>query len=62
MEDVLLGVFADLLINLSAGWFGAALIIPLTINRVKMRRSLLIGNILYGIVTLLFAILLRSYL
>jgi len=40
---------SDLFINLSAGWIGVALIVPMTIRVPKRSRRLLLGNILCGI-------------
>jgi len=51
---------SELFINLSAGWFGAALILPMTTGKFKINSSLLLINILYGILSLLIGILLRS--
>ena len=51
---------SDLLINLSAGWFGAAIAIPLYTKKPKFRPWALIINSVLGIVALLIAILLRS--
>lgn len=51
---------SDLLINLSAGWFGAAIAIPLYTKKPKFKPWALIVNSLLGIVSLLSAVLFRS--
>ena len=54
LSIVLSRLFSDLLINLSAGFLGAALVIPITSNKIgKIRLTLLLTNIL--IACLLFA-------
>lgn len=60
-ETILLTAFSDLLLNLSAGWFGAAFIIPITIVKGKKRRFwTLFINIVLGIVALSVAVIIRS--
>lgn len=51
---------SDLFINLSAGWFGAALIVPLYTKKPKFKPWVLTINLLLGIVALLLAIFLRN--
>lgn len=47
---------SDLFINLAAGWFGAAIILPITIrSNIKLNFTLLLVNILFGIFCLLVA-------
>ena len=53
---------ADLFVNLSAGWFGAAFIIPLASKKPKLRPWLLLINILFGIIALSLSVFLRSTL
>ena len=53
---------SDLFVNLSAGWFGAAFIVPLASKRSKLKIWLLLVNLLFGIITLLAAVLLRGNL
>lgn len=60
MDTIILSTFADLLINLSAGWFGAAVIVPLFAKRPKFRIWALILNLFFGIFALLAAIFFRS--
>lgn len=55
-----LQAISDLFVNLSAGWFGAAVILPLNARRVKIRRLSLILNILFGIFALVIAVIIRS--
>ena len=57
MDKVTLSVFADLLINLAAGWFGLVFIVP-SIGRGR-KLSVLFGNILYCILCLITADFLR---
>lgn len=59
MEKIILTSFADLFVNLSAGWFGAAMIVPLFANRPKFKPKPLIVNIFFGIFALSVAIFLR---
>jgi hypothetical protein len=40
---------ADVFTNLSAGWFGAALVVPLSVKKRKLRLLPLLTNILLGI-------------
>lgn len=60
MLHVILPTLADLFVNLSAGWFGAAVIIPISVKRSKRKAWALTINTLFGILALGFAILLRS--
>lgn len=53
---------SELFINLSAAWFAAALILPMTTTKFKINSLLLISNTLFGILTLLVAIIIRSNL
>lgn len=55
-------VLSDLFTNLSAGWFGAALIVPATSKRQgSVKLGLLISNIGLGILFLAFAYQLRRF-
>lgn len=56
----LLSVASDLLVNLSAGWFGAAFILPMTTKKFQVNWRLLMINILCGILALLAAVLFRN--
>ena len=59
---MLYSVIADLFINLSAGWFGAALIIPIrTQKSEKLKLGLLTINLFLGILFLGLAYLFRKY-
>lgn len=51
---------SELFINLSAGWFGAALILPMTTGKFRINWKLLMLNVISGMVALLGAVLLRS--
>jgi len=46
MQAIWFLALSDLLINLSAGWFGAAFIIPLSEQKPKVNLNILTGNIL----------------
>ena len=60
-RSVLLIAFSDLFINLSAGWFGAAFIIPIAVIKGRKKRFLaLFLNITFGIVALGCGIILRE--
>lgn len=52
---------SDLLINLAAGWFGVAVIIPIVIRKAKVKFVPLIVNLFFAIVSFIIAIYLRSY-
>lgn len=57
MDSTFLQTMADLFINLSAGWFGIAFIAP---KSQPVRIRLLTVNIVYGIVCLVIAFMLRE--
>lgn len=59
MNSVLLNSLADLFINLSAGWFGAAFIVPINVRNREKRINALIINLVFAIVSLGLAIVLR---
>lgn len=63
MQDLSIWLLAlsDLFINLAAGWFGAALVIPIT-GRLPKRLNLwlLTYNASFGTLSLLIAVLLRK--
>lgn len=63
IELIWFGVLADLLINLSAGWFGAAFIVP-NFSGLWWPYNLVVltGDILVGIVSLVAAFKLRKWL
>lgn len=60
IDPILFTVLSDLLVNLSAGWFGVALILPIAVRKPKVRLSALTINITLGIVSLLLAFVLRK--
>ena len=62
MQAILFSALSDLLIDLSAGWFGAAIILPLYTKKSKIKLRALIFNVLSGILALLTSIALRSSL
>jgi hypothetical protein len=55
-----LQAISELFINLSAGWFGAAIIFPITSNKRKIKKLALILNIFFGIFALVIAVVIRS--
>ena len=57
-DSIIVNALSDLLINLSAGWFGVAIIVPLKITRRKFLP--LIVNLSLGILALGIAIILRK--
>lgn len=59
MKPILLSILSDLFVNLSAGWFGAAFIVPITTKKSKIRWWILTVNIAYGILTLVISLILR---
>ena len=62
MQAIWFLALSDLLINLSAGWFGVGIILPLYTKKTKIKLRALIFNILFGILALLTSITLRSKL
>jgi hypothetical protein len=54
-----LSVTSDLFVNLSAGWFGAVFILPISFKRYKVNWKIFTMNILSGIVCLILAVLFR---
>lgn len=60
MDKILLSIVADLLVNVAAGWFGLVFLVPQVEKRRQKRKFfVLTGNILFGIVCLEVAYLLR---
>lgn len=59
IDAIFIQTLADLFINLSAGWFGIAFIVP---KNKRVRWRVLTVNILYGIVCLIISFLLRKLL
>lgn len=54
-------IVSDLFVNLSAGWFGAAFILPaVSENLVKIDFRILTGDIILGILSLVLARALRK--
>ena len=60
MDPVLTSVISELLINLSAAWMGAAVIVPTAVKVPKRRFFWLTLNLGLGILSLLTAFLLRK--
>jgi len=59
-DPVFLNIISELFVNLSAGWFGVAFIVPLTSKRPKFKWWVLPIHIGFGIVSLLFSYTLRK--
>ena len=58
-----MSIISEWLVNLSAGWFAAAFIVPTTIKRsVKVNVWLLTANTLLCIISLFIAVEIRRYL
>lgn len=58
--NLILTILSELFVNLAAGWFAAAFIIPITSKKPKnLNFWLLTINILFGIVCLVLAFLFR---
>lgn len=54
-------VLSDLFINLSAGWFGAALIVPAVAKKkTVINLGILLFNLIFGIVFLIIGFQLRE--
>lgn len=59
LDPVLLLILSDLFVNLSAAWFGAAFIVPISLRRKKVKLGVLLLNILFAIISLIVAYILR---
>lgn len=53
-------IISDLFVNLSAGWYGASLIIPTFTESLNFNFGILILNVSFGTVSLLVAYQLRK--
>lgn len=63
IDPVWLTVFSELFVNLSAGWFGAAVIVPVVSEKPRsVNLWLLIANTLSAIFSLVIAFKLRKLL
>jgi len=60
LDPLFLTTFSDLLVNLSAGWFGAAFIVPLASKKTKIKWWVLLLNISFGMISLINAFLLKK--
>jgi hypothetical protein len=58
--EIFLNSISDLLINLAAGWLGAAFILPMTVKKFKVNFWLLLLNIGCGIFAFVVSLILRS--
>lgn len=57
LEQVILSTISDLSVNISAGFFGATFILPITTRKSsKISISLLIFNLLFAIIFLLISL------
>lgn len=60
-DRVWFSVFSDLWINLAAGWFGAAVIVPMSSRfPIRINFGLLTINFVFGIVALMIAYKLKK--
>jgi len=55
-------ILSDFLVNLAAGWIGAAIIFPIRIEEKKVKLILLTVNILCGIMCLIAAYFIKKYI
>lgn len=56
VDPFIFSLLSEFLVNLSAGWFGAAVIVPITTRRPrKVKLKLLTTNIILSIVSLVMA-------
>lgn len=61
-DPVLLSVISDLFVNLAAGWLGTAFIVPLTSKRPKFKWWVLCVHLIFGMLSLLIAYILRKFI
>jgi hypothetical protein len=61
IDSVLLMIFSEFLVNLSAGWFGAALVVPIFSVTSSFNLYILTADILAGILSLMIAYKLRRF-
>lgn len=59
MDKIALGILTEFLINLAAGWFGAAIILPIRSEKRKIKFLLLTVNLSCGILSLAVAYIIR---
>lgn len=60
-EQILLAVIAEWCVNLSAGWFGAAFIVPATARRpLAINERVVLEDIVLALAFILAAYILRS--
>jgi len=59
LDPLFVIILSDLFVNLSAGWFGAAFIVPLVSKRSKLKFRVLFLNLLFGTISLVVAYVLR---
>lgn len=63
VEAAWISVGSELFVNLAAGWFGAAFVVPSFLKlRSPYNLILLTADLLFGIVALLVSVVLRSSL
>lgn len=62
LDETWLITLSDLFVNLSAGWFGALFIVPVTSKRPeRVRLGLLTVNLLFAIISLLLALKFKKW-
>jgi len=60
-DPLLLAILSELFVNLSAGWFGAAFIVPISSGKIfPIKLDLLTADIIFGIVCLVIAFKVRK--
>lgn len=60
LDPLFLTIVSDLFVNLSAGWFGAAFIVPVASKKPKLKWWVLLLNISFGIISLVNAYLIKN--
>lgn len=60
LDPIFITILSDLFTNLSAGWIGAAIIIPLNATIPNIKLGLLIVNIILAIVSLAISFALKK--
>jgi hypothetical protein len=62
MDPLLRDLISDLFVNLAAGWFGAAIIVPVFSRRPRLKWVSLTIDVILGIVFLTFAYGIRKFI
>lgn len=59
LDPIFLIILSDLFVNLAAGWFGSAFILPITSRKKKFAWWVLLMHIGFGTISLLVSYILR---